>query len=95
MNFGLVSSKMKFLIVASFLVVAVCALPRIPVFNSEISGPFVDMMAYMKCVSPTIDQLAMEYDCEDIWDQYRDGFLDAVDKFERSAPVFGEFDIQG
>lgn len=82
---------MKFLIAASFLIVAVCA--RIPIFRPEMEEPYGDIEKYFQCVTPTIDLLVEEYDCKETWDQYREGFLQAVDEFEQCAPVYGEIDI--
>lgn len=85
---------MKLLIAVSILVCAVCAVPRVPLFRDQLFEPFNGYLKYLKCVAPTVDQLAMEYDCEPTWDEFREGFLQAVEEFETCSAEFGEYDIE-
>lgn len=40
-----------------------------------------EMEKYLNCITPLIDQLAMEYDFEDTWNYYRQSYLDIRDRF--------------
>lgn len=51
------------------------------------SAEFNKMHKYLLCVPQNIDQLAMEYDCEETWDQYRQTYLNAIDRFEFCAQL--------
>lgn len=77
---------MKFLIVAIFLIaVAAAANPRAQYGNDELGRPFDDYLAYMKCAPTQIDQFSAEYDCESIWDEYRQKFFDNTADFENCS----------
>lgn len=74
---------MKLLIAVTCLfVVALATVPHSQLVNRELYAPFADYYKYLQCVPTQIDQYAMEYDCESIWDEYREDFLDTIKAFE-------------
>lgn len=73
---------MKLLVAVTFLfAVALAIVPRAQLVNKELYAPFDDFYKYLKCVPNQVDQLSMEYDCESIWDEYRQDFLDTTVAF--------------
>lgn len=66
---------MKLLIASSFLIVAVGAIPGVPIFKTEILAPFNGMLKNLLCVTPTVDQLTMQYDIEHIWNEKKKRFI--------------------
>lgn len=52
-----------------------------------LAKPFDDYYNYLKCVPVQIDQYAMEYECEAVWNKYRQDFLDASIAFESCAHI--------
>lgn len=56
--------------------------------------PFDDMYKYMTCVPNLVDQLAMEYSCEEIWNDYREDFLNTIDEYETCSQLEDENKVE-
>lgn len=84
---------MKVLFAVAFLFAVTSA--RVPAFVSrELSAPFNDFYKYLQCIPTQIDQYSMEYDCEPIWDEYREEYLDNIISFENCSTLPTENDIE-
>lgn len=65
-----------------------------PYDQNELDFPFRDMYDYMKCVPEQADRYTKKYGCQNTWNEYRQGYLDAVTDFENCAnsPTVNEAD---
>lgn len=71
--------NMKLFVAVTFLFAAVCAAPY---DQPELGYPLRDMYAYMKCVPEQADESTKIHGCQDIWEEYRQDYLDMVTDFE-------------
>lgn len=56
--------------------------PPVISFQTKLSSRFDDMYKSLTCIPNLVDQLAVKYDSEDVWNKYRQNFLDNIDEYE-------------
>lgn len=66
--------KYLFVIVVVYLMITANAAPS--------PSSYQNLHSYLRCVPQAIDDLANEFDCQDIWQKHRITYLDTVYEFE-------------